>query len=137
MGLTVVDAGVLIGFLDGDDAHHERARQALVDEIDANNRIVLPASGFAEVLVGPYRRGDDAVSTLREVIEQVPIDVAPLDDVIAAKAALLRARHRVLKLPDALVIATAVVLDADRLLTTDRGWPSRRQLGVHAAINIL
>jgi len=26
-------------------------------------------------------------------------------------------------LPDALVVATAVVLGADRILTTDAGWP--------------
>jgi predicted nucleic acid-binding protein len=29
-----------------------------------------------------------------------------------------------LRLPDALVVATAIVVDADRLLTTDARWPS-------------
>jgi predicted nucleic acid-binding protein len=137
MGLTVVDAGVLIGFLDRNDAHHDPACHALAEEVDVNNRIVLPASAFAEMLVGPYRRGDDAVATVRQVIEQVPIDVAPLDDVIAARAASLRAMRRALKLPDALVVATAAALDADRLITTDRGWPTRRQLGIRAALVVL
>jgi len=53
---------------------------------------------------------------------------------IAASAAALRARHRTLKLPDALVIATASELDADRLVTTDRRWPARSRLGLRATI---
>lgn len=43
---------------------------------------------------------------------------------IARSAAALRARHgRALRLPDALVLATAIELRAHRLLTTDAGWP--------------
>ena len=49
-------------------------------------------------------------------------------------AAQLRARHPALKLPDALVVATAVTLDADHLVTTDRKWPSRSRLGLRAII---
>jgi predicted nucleic acid-binding protein len=49
-------------------------------------------------------------------------------------AAGMRARHPALKLPDALVIATAASLEADRLVTTDRGWPTRAKLRVQATI---
>jgi hypothetical protein len=38
------------------------------------------------------------------------------------------------KLPDALVIATAIAVDADLLLTTDRHWPSRTELGLRADV---
>jgi predicted nucleic acid-binding protein len=39
-------------------------------------------------------------------------------------AAQLRAQHGPrLRLPDALVVATALELSADRLLTTDKRWP--------------
>jgi len=39
-------------------------------------------------------------------------------------AAALRARHgRAVRLPDAMVLATAIELQAHRLLTTDAGWP--------------
>ena len=54
--------------------------------------------------------------------------------VAAVTAAALRARHRSLKLPDALVIATAIHLDADHLVTTDRRWPSRSRLGLRGRI---
>jgi predicted nucleic acid-binding protein len=134
MGLTVLDAGVLIGFLDANDAHHEAAHRALRDARDRNDRLVLPASAFAEVLVGPSRKSAEAVTTLQNMIERVPIEISPLDSDIAVIAAGLRARHHSLKLPDALVIATAAHLDADHLITTDRGWPSRTRLKVRTSI---
>ncbi|MBK6671434.1 MAG: PIN domain-containing protein [Actinobacteria bacterium] len=120
MGLTVIDAGVIIGFLDANDSHHLEAHAALDDARSRNDRLVLPASAFAEVLVGPSRRGPAAVAAVRGLVERVPIDVEPLDLEIAMLAAAVRARHRSIKLPDALVIATASHIDADHLITTDR-----------------
>lgn len=134
MGLTVLDAGVIIGFLDANDAHHVEAHAALGATRGRNDRVVLPASALAEILVGPSRRGVTAVAAVRDLLDRVPIDVAPLDMEIAVAAAGIRARHRSLKLPDALVIATASHLDADHLITTDRGWPSRSKLRLRAAI---
>ncbi|MBK5221774.1 MAG: PIN domain-containing protein [Acidimicrobiia bacterium] len=134
MGLIVVDAGVVIGFLDSNDAHHDSARAALGDAIVGRHRLSIPVSALAEVLVGPSRSGDDAVAVVRELLDRVPIEIVDLDDRIATVAARLRARHRSLKLPDALVIATAAVVDADLLITTDRGWPPRHRLGLRAEI---
>lgn len=137
MGLIALDAGVVIGFLDGSDPHHERALQVLRAAIDRSSVLALPASVYAEVLVRPARRGAEAMQTVRELVERVPIRVAPLDDRTAAAAAELRANHRSLKLPDALVIASAAVLDADELVTTDRGWPPPAKLGLRAVVTIL
>lgn len=134
MGLTVLDAGVIIGFLDNNDAHHPVAHQALRDARERNDRLVLPASALAEVLVGPSRKGEKAIALVRALVERVPIEIEPLDVEIAISAAALRARHRSLKLPDALVIATASHLRADHLITTDRGWPSRTKLKLTTAI---
>ncbi|MEO6627881.1 MAG: hypothetical protein ABIP03_04865, partial [Aquihabitans sp.] len=53
---------------------------------------------------------------------------------IAVAAASLRGRHPSLKLPDALVIATAGYLEADYLVTTDRKWPSRSKLKLATTI---
>jgi len=135
MGLTVVDAGVIIGFLDEADAHHRAARGALAAAVERADRLVLPASGYAESLVGPARRGPDAVATVDRFLTRLPIEIVPLGPEVAAAAASLRARHRSVKLPDALIIATAIVLDADRVLTTDRRWPSKSKLGLRAAIS--
>jgi predicted nucleic acid-binding protein len=134
VGLTILDAGVLIGVLDANDRHHDGARQALREAYERGDQLVLPASAFAEILVGPSRRGDAAVGSVRTFIERVPIEVAPLDEAIAVSAAGIRAAHPSVKLPDALVIATAIVRDADRLLTTDHRWPPPRSLGLRALV---
>ncbi len=137
MGLTVLDAGVLIGFLDAHDVHNRAARTALDAAHARGDRLLLPASAFAEILVAPSRAGEPAVAAVQAVIERVPVSVVPLDADIAAVAAALCARHRSLKLPDALVIATASHVDADHLVTSDRRWPSRSRLGLRATISRL
>lgn len=130
MALTVVDAGVMIGFLDRDDPHHVAAGSILRETVGRGDRLVLPASALAELLVAPSRRGGTAIDTVLGLLRRVPIEVIPLDQPIAIAAAALRARHRALKLPDALVIATAAANAAARLITTDRGWPTARNLAL-------
>jgi predicted nucleic acid-binding protein len=123
--------------LDRDDAHHEGAHAALDEALARNDTLALPASAFAETLVGPSRRGPEAVAVVQELIDRLPIDVVPLDVDTARAAARLRSEHRALKLPDALVIATAITSDADLLLTTDRRWPSRRRLQLRAEVRCI
>jgi predicted nucleic acid-binding protein len=85
--------------------------------------------------LGPARRGAEAVAEVHGFLERLPIDVIPLDGSIALAAAQLRARHGGrLRLPDALVVATAQVLDADVLFTTDKEWPTRSKLGLRAKL---
>ncbi len=124
MALTILDAGVVIAILDGSDVHHDAAIAAVATAMDRGDDLVLPASAYAEVLVAPHRRGPDAVATVDEFVDALPGDVEPATRAIAAQAAELRAQHGTgLRLPDALVIATALALGAERVLTTDAGWP--------------
>ena len=137
MGLTVVDAGVIIGLLDRTDAHHDAARSALRVCVERGDRLLLPASALAEVLVAPSRRGGDAVGVVRGLVERVPLRIVALDEPIAIAAAAVRAQHPAVKLPDALIIATASVLSAETLLTTDRRWPTPRKLGLTATVHTI
>jgi predicted nucleic acid-binding protein len=137
VGLIHLDAGVIIGLLDGNDAHHEAAREVLADAVHAGDRLAMAASALAECLVGPARRGDAEVRTVRNLVERLPISIIPLDVEIATAAARLRAAHRSLRLPDALVIATAIEDAADQLVTTDRKWPTARALKLKATLKHL
>ena len=128
MGLTHLDAGVIIAFLDADDPHHDAATSALANALDQADRLSIAASALAECLVGPARRSTKAVELVRTAIGRLPASVVILDDDIATRAAVLRARHRTLELPDALVIATADIAGADRLITTDRKWPTAKAM---------
>ncbi len=137
MGLTHLDAGVIIGFLDGDDAHHETSRTALSTALKQGDQLFIAASALAECLVGPARRSAKAVELVRTVIHRLPVAVVDLNEEIATQAAILRARHRALKLPDALVIATAATSGAGHLITTDRQWPTAKAMKLGLVIERL
>ena len=125
MGLTVLDAGVVIALLDASDAHHPAAIASVGDARDRGDTLLLPTSAYAECLVAPHRRGPDAVAVVDRLLDALPVRVEPADRSIARAAAALRAAHGTsLRLPDALVVATAIVRGADRIITTDAGWPA-------------
>ncbi len=119
MGVTVLDASVLIGLLDPGDALHLRATEAF--RRHTNDDVVVPASAYSETIVNPARRGAAQVEAVDGFLDSFPIRILPIDRGIGRRAAELRARHR-LGLPDALVLASADVLDADVVLTADERW---------------
>ena len=120
MAVVVLDASVVIAFLDAANQHHHAAVAALTRV--HSEQLVLPASAYAEILVGPARRGREAMAAAREFVADLALRVEPISAEIAERAAVLRALHRSLKLPDALVIATGDVLGAVSVLTADRTW---------------
>lgn len=117
MGPLILDASVLIAILDTADAHHSRA----VDDVDAADQqgrsIVTPASAYSEALVAFARV--DRIADARNAIVAMGITVAILDGKTSERAAALRAQHDHLRLPDAMVWATAMQLDG-QLLSYDR-----------------
>jgi predicted nucleic acid-binding protein len=130
VALIVVDASVVIGFLDATDAHHRAAVAAIADA--ASHVLVLPATAYAEVLVAPARRGPSVLATVEEALAALTMRVEPVTPAIAREAAILRARTRSLRLPDALVLATGKILDATRILTADRAW-----LGISRRVHLI
>jgi predicted nucleic acid-binding protein len=126
MGPTVIDAGILIGFFDGSDAHHLEVKRELANARERGDQIAIPTSALAEVLVSLAQSGESSVTAIREFIERLPLVVAELDIETAVVAARLRARHgQKLRLPDALVIATGIHKEAGALVTTDRAWSTK------------
>ncbi|MEZ4596831.1 MAG: PIN domain-containing protein [Chloroflexota bacterium] len=117
MGLTIVDASVVIAALDDADALHRRSTAALT----TSDRLVLPASALAEAMVRPHR--DGRATEVRSSLDALGFEIEPLTEAIADRAAALRARHASMRLGDALVLATAETIDADRILTGDTRWP--------------
>jgi predicted nucleic acid-binding protein len=114
VGAVALDASVAIGFLDPTDVHHERAVASL-RETD-RDELVIAASAYSEILVWPLAKGH--ADLVEEFIDGLRVEVVPLDRAIARGAAELRAEHGALRLPDAVVLATARHRDA-ALLTFD------------------
>lgn len=120
MALVVLDASVIIGFLDPEDTLHEACVTALSEHHQDDLRI--SASVYAEILVAPYRTGAEAVTALESFLSDLGVKVEPIGAPIARAAAELRSACKGLRLPDALVLATADELDADVVLTGDASW---------------
>ena len=119
MGVAVLDASVLIGLLDPGDALHARATEGFRKH--AADDVVVPASAYSETIVDPARRGLTHLAAVNGFLDSFPIRILPVDREIGRRAAQLRAEHR-LGLPDALVLASGDVLDADVVLTADAKW---------------
>lgn len=121
MGLAVVDASVLIATIDQRDAHHECAVTEL-EKAQERQALALPAVAFSEALVAPYRAGRSYGRSIEAGLRRIG-RIEPVSGAIASRAAQIRASHR-LKLPDALILATAVELRASEILTFDHRWCS-------------
>ncbi len=119
MSTTLVDSGVLIALLDDTDIHHAASSSAIVSALRQGHSLAIAATTLAEILVRPYSVGDQAVSRCLNAIDRLPIAVIDLDRAISMKAAELRATIPGMRLPDATIVATAVVSSASALLTTD------------------
>jgi predicted nucleic acid-binding protein len=107
VGLTVLDADVLIGVLNRDDAQHRKARRLIVDVLTEVPERAISAMTMAEVMVGPMARGDAAGEKARLFIQGLRAEIVPLDEAGARLAASIRVRTGV-KMPDACVLATAM-----------------------------
>lgn len=100
-GVIVLDASVLIAYLDADDSQHAAAETLLAREIDdlAANPLTL-----AEVLVVPVR--DNRLDLVLSVLRDLAIEAPPFPADAAVRLAQLRATTR-LKMPDCCVLLTA------------------------------
>ena len=127
--MIVLDASVLIAYLDADDTHHEVAELLLAREVDddfAANPITL-----AEVLVVPAQ--DGRLNVVLSVLGDLEVETVPFPAETAVRLAQLRASSR-LKMPDCCVLLAAEDAGArvasfdDRLAQAaeDRGLPVLR-----------
>ena len=117
MGALILDASVLMGLLDSADAHHDSAVVDVERADRAGRPLFAPASAYAEALVA-FARADRRAEA-QDAIAAMGITIAPLTAAMAERAAALRARHRDMRLPEAIVLACAEELEAD-LLSYDR-----------------
>ncbi len=100
--MIVLDASVLIAFLDGEDTHHAAAEgllSASVDEDLGVNPLTL-----AEVLVVPVREG--RLDMVLAAFGDLGIEALPFPADTAVRLAVLRAGSG-LKMPDCCVLLTA------------------------------
>lgn len=116
MGALAVDSSAAIAFFTASDAHHDRAVAELTAATDSSEALSMAASAFSEIAVHAVRKGRRDV--VERFVDRLRIEIVPVDRRLALSAAELRAAHRWLRLPDALVVAAAWAREA-QLLTFD------------------
>ncbi len=122
----LIDSSVVLSYLTGAEAGSARAEE-LFDAYIATGR--NPASlsmvTVAEILVRPFRRGPAAVATAEAFLQHfADIRLVPVTYDVAREGARLRASTE-LPMPDALIIASGLVVGADAIVTDDRTWRMR------------
>lgn len=100
--MIVVDASVLIGFLESDDAHHLHAVALLERTVDDD--LAAHPLTIAEVLVVPARTGQ--LELVSAVLRELGVAECPFPANTARRLAELRATTR-LKMPDCCVLLSA------------------------------
>lgn len=100
--MIVLDASVLIAYLDGEDAHHGAAEALLAQAIDDD--LAVSSLTLAEVLVIPVR--DGRLDAVRSALRELEIEELPFPADTAARLAQLRASSG-LKMPDCCVLLAA------------------------------
>ena len=117
MARVALDADIVIAFLDPGDDQHATAVAELRPRLAAGDELLAAATVYAESIVRPLQLGTDA--TVDDFFDAVGISIVPIDRAVARRAAVLRAEHQSLRLPDAMSLATAIVTDS-ALLTLDK-----------------
>ena len=118
MGSVAVDSGVIIALFDVGDVHHGWSVEQIQQIVTARHVIVISALTVAEVLVRPAQAG--AADAVRADLMSLRPRIVDVDADIAARAADLRASRTALRLPDAIIVATALFAQCDYLVTTDQ-----------------
>lgn len=124
----LVDTSVVIAYLTGNEPTSRLATQ-LFDGFVATGRnpAALSMVTAGEILVHPFRRGPAAVATAEGFLRHfAEIRLIEVSYDIAREAARIRAVTN-LRTPDAMIVATAVVIDADILVTNDGSWAAAMQ----------
>ncbi len=117
MARVALDADIVIAFLDPGDDQHAAAVAELRPRLAAGDELLAAATVYAESIVRPLQQGTDAI--VDEFFDAAGISIVPIDRAVARRAAVLRAEHQSLRLPDAMSLATAIVTDS-ALLTLDK-----------------
>jgi predicted nucleic acid-binding protein len=104
---VALDSDAVIGFLDSGDALHVAADSA-IRELLHSDKLVVSVVTYAEVLTGA-RLGHHDEDVVAGFFAELISEVLAVDVAVADMAADLRAQQRSLRMPDALILATAEV----------------------------
>jgi predicted nucleic acid-binding protein len=134
VGLILLDSTIIVGFLDADDALHEIAVTRL-REIVGSHPLAASVISYAELMTG-VSLGHHSHERVDRFFDALVKDLLPADRKVAARAATLRGKRISLRMPDALILATADLHeDIDTIVCADDDW--RKVKGLSCKVELL
>ncbi|MEU8194282.1 PIN domain-containing protein [Microbispora amethystogenes] len=118
--LVMLDTNIVSGLLDPGDALHADAGEAAEAWEARGASFAISLITWSECRVGAIRKGPAAESALRRFREAALDDVLLPSEAIGEAAAQIRAGDLAVRVPDALILATAHERRATALLTADK-----------------
>jgi ribonuclease VapC len=90
----VLDAFALTAYFEKEPGY-EKVQELLTAAATSNRRLFLSAVNWGEVYYVTYRAyGPEQAEKVARILETFPIDVVPVDIVVARQAALFKASHK-------------------------------------------
>lgn len=120
IGRVYLDTNIIINLLEGPSEFSQAISQVLAYGF-GHERFVTSDLSFAEAMVGPLRNKDYQLLSQYSLFSASSRlwEVAAIDKSVLYSAALLRADHRALKLPDAIHLASAFSRGCSHFLSDD------------------
>jgi predicted nucleic acid-binding protein len=124
-GQLLLDTNVFIYFLDGQQPYYNVLVPLFRRVQSGSLSVMVSAVTEAELLVRPEREKDEgARERIGDLLSENGIYVIGMDRRIARRAAAIRASTR-LKLPDAIIVATALETDCEAIVGNDGQWAAK------------
>jgi predicted nucleic acid-binding protein len=124
----LIDTSVAIAYLTGTESVSPAATQ-IFDDFVATGRDpgALSMVTVGEILVRPFKTGPSATAIAEGFLRHFSeLELIPIDYEVAREAARLRADTD-LRMPDALILSSALTSRAEVLVTNDRGLAAAAQ----------
>ena len=123
-----IDTNVFLNVLNRESVFYQDSKEVL-NAVDLGTlEAVIPTLVIAEILTGFYtdNKDDKADQFLSTIVSNKNIEVVQLSIEIAASSAVVRAKTG-MRLPDAMVMSTALHEKVDYMVTNDRNFPDSFQ----------
>ncbi len=134
-GRILVDSAPIIYYLEDHPVFGPRYADLFARAASGDYQLVISTVTLVEILTGPLREGDEQLADdYRQALTRPPTWlVADLTVAIANRAARIRSQTR-LRLPDAVILATALEMSCIALVSHDRDFRALDQSTERIAI---
>jgi predicted nucleic acid-binding protein len=128
-GKLYLDANILIYAMEGHDTYTPALARLLEAIENGSVKAITSELSLAEVLVGPMRDGDSVGCAVFELLLEAggPLKTVPIDRIVLRQSAEIRSVSKP-RLPDAIHLATAMLMQCAFFLTEDRRIPAQSTL---------